>query len=250
MPEENIFADVIKEETPVDSLNDSGEQTPPESQPDTKPEAEKKEEVKEVPFHKHPRWIHNQKELKEARDRISQLEESMKEAYHSNKDDEVSVPDWWIKLYGNDERSIEGFKVFAQASQIDKETIKKEILEDMRKEAENESQIEREIAEGIRRQLDEIKEEGVKFEENELMKFILDYTDEFGDALPKLPEGGYDFRKIINLKNRISPAPQDNTSDEKKKIADVTIRHNKVTSKDTIPVFDPRMRGDWKERGF
>jgi hypothetical protein len=96
------------------------ETSPQDSPPETKKEepAPSQEEqpnpasVNEVPFHKHPRWIRTQNELKELREFKEQQAKAAETKVEAAPTKLTSVPSQYEKLFGDDVEAFEQWKQF------------------------------------------------------------------------------------------------------------------------------------------
>jgi len=222
----NPFKDLNEEkETPSESPTEKKEpeenaekEEPKEGEKDNTPKEEE-----DVPFHKHPRWIERESELKELREReettireLSELKSFKQEVSQrldtSNKD----VPDWFQELYGDNEVA---YRKYEEHEKVRTSEIERNILE------------KQEIS---RRQLDEegkrwnkwvddeigkLHNEGKQFDRNELIKTMLEYkpTDENNNFDFK---AGYKIYEAMKTKE-IDPAK----SQARKEIADTTMKN-------------------------
>lgn len=250
MEHDGIFAEVKSEGQALDidkvfeRLETKGE-TPVESQ-STKTDGEmtdKKEETPEekVPFHKHPRWIQQQKDLKETRDKLSAME---KERVPT-----VELPKWWKDQYGETDESKERYQSVVQKDG-ELEWIKQQVKEDLKKETEAEQQSVKLGEEYVDTQLQEMTDEGLKFERNALLKFMVDFQEEFGAGSLLDSEGNYDFRKSLTLMGKLSKEEEDTTTDTKKHLNALGARGKGAQQKTLIPQLSRsalRGKGGWRE---
>jgi len=126
-------------------------------------ESEEKAQIKEVPFHKNPRWVRMQEELKELRALKSQ--EGERKAEPAAEKGEATVPNEFRRLFGDD---VEAFKEW--------QTL---LRTEARKEAEG-------IIEERTRSADEQREQG----ESARKAIITQAEDEFAEMAD---ESGVDF---------------------------------------------------------
>lgn len=266
----NIFADVPAEGNALDidksferlSTKDKADKPATDSQP------EKKETVKEpsqkgepdkdntsdekTPFHKHPRWIKTQETLKEYEKRVEAYETRIK-ALESSKDGTTEpLPQWWKERYGEDDKSKNAFKDYQAATKAERDRIKDEVKQDILKEQEAEKNRKTGGDEYITTQMAEMKEEGLEFERNELLKFMVDFQKDFGAGSLIDKEGNYDFRKSLALMQKMQPKQPDNSIETKKKIAADTMKSKvKAPSASNIPTISRKaLRGNWRDSGL
>lgn len=220
------FLDELKKETedPFAHLNKTETETPAESSPANKVEEEKPKEgedtgdvpntpEKEVPFHEHPRWKARQVEIEELRQfkeeataKLSALEQ--KTATQEN----IEIPKWFTTLYGE---NAEAWGAWQEADQIQKESWKRELVEDQVRQRQEAQAEEQKWDQWINVEVEKLKAEGLTFDRNELIKAVLDYgpTDE---------NNNYDFKKAYNILQATKTVPQDKTVETKKRIANMS----------------------------
>jgi hypothetical protein len=107
-----------KAEAPDSQPENTEEATAPSQEEQTAEETKPEDsaEEKALPFHKHPRWIRNQNELKEAREAIARLSEAKKEVPETTDE---KLPAEFVALYGE---NVEAYKAYAALQE--KETRK------------------------------------------------------------------------------------------------------------------------------
>lgn len=232
------FAD-IRVEGDTDPFKDIGEKTPTESQPEK--EQGKSEEQKpeggdntsnddQLPFHKHPRWIERDNELKELRakqqedDRIiADLRAFKQEIETKFKGSETAdIPAWFKNLFGDNQQAWAEYK-----AHTDEE--REQIKADLKREAEAEwkqAQEQEKYWQGwVGDQLTKLEQSGKKFDRNELVKIML-------ETRPTDQNGNFDFEagyRIYELSkaNSVDPAK----SQARKHIADEVTKSSRGESK-------------------
>lgn len=256
--DENVFAEVKSEGNVLDidkafgRLEAKEDKTASESQPEKKETVEPsqgdtKTPEAQVPFHKHPRWQKTQETLKQYEARIADFEKKLAE-----KDSQtVEPPEWWKKQYGDTPESKQRYQqVTSKDGELDwiKQSILKEI--DQRTQA-NQSQT-KEAEEYVETQLQELTDEGQKFDRNTLLKFMVDFQEEFGPGSLLDAEGNYDFRKGLSLMQRLNPEQQDESGETKKALAAQASRSKSPTQQAAkIPVVSRRdLRRGWRDAGI
>lgn len=100
------FKDVVKE-TPTDSPTET---KPEEVKEEVTPEEGKSTPEETTPFHKHPRWIERENELKQLREReelttreLAELKAFKEELSQKNEVRTTNIPEWFKELYGENE---------------------------------------------------------------------------------------------------------------------------------------------------
>ncbi len=262
---ENIFADAKPEgdaiENAMENIAEQGkaDKTAPESQP------EKKEMVKEppkegepekdntppenIPFHKHPRWIALNKKNKELEEKYSTLEQKLADVEPLLKQPE-RLPDWWARRYGETEESQKAYREYQENTQQERERIKEEVLTAIRADRENDEKEEVNAKEVIDGQIEEMKDEGLEFETQELMKFIVDFQEKYGAGSLLDAEGNYDLRKSLELMHQLQPKAEDNSAETRRRVASNIIRSKVAPTRTSeIPVVKPGIlrRGSWRD---
>ena len=254
MPEE-LFEEV-GEEGETTTLDDLGENTPAESLTEKKqPEADTKEQA--TPDDKQPsekerwRWMQMRKanrELKESQAKMLAEIESIK-ASKQETPKNVDLPKWWSDNYGNDEKSQQAYRTYQENTNAEKARIKEEVLSEIRNEQQSEVKGSQEAQAYIDQEIEDMKADGLDFETNELMKFIVDFQKEFGAGSLLDDKGNYDLRKSLNLMQRVQPPQADNSTNIKKKVAGNLLKTKVGSKESTIPSVSRNVlrRGSWRD---
>ena len=178
-----------------------------------KPDNTSDEDEDKIPFHKHPRFKELVQERNELREMVEELSNKVDERFseikkESGKSEEI--PAWFSRLYGDDPGV---YAEYAKADKERREEIKAEIREEFEeKRKKDEEEIEKNNK-WVKESIQSLKDEGYKFEKNELLKIMVDYqpTDE---------NGNLDFKKGLKLLEKLNEKGIDKKKEEKKKIAD------------------------------
>lgn len=191
---EKFFANVQKDEVTIEELShpkeDKTEETVPGSQPEIKHEEEKPPQGgvantpdENVPFHKHPRWIAREKEiadLKAQNVELAKFREEMKPAMEKlqrpAESNENPLPQWWKTIYGDTDESKQAFSLYRQETLSDRERMKQEILEDQQKVQDHQKEEVNKWTDLIETQITALREKGLEFDRNELLKVVDDYS--------------------------------------------------------------------------
>ncbi len=248
---DEVFADVPSEgakleiDQALDRLSAKDEQTASASQPGKKETATPSKEganippEEKTPFHKHPRWIQTQKELKELREETARLKAQ------GTQTQPTEPPDWWKKQYGDTDESKQRYQ---QVVQKDGELdwIKNQVLETINSQQAAEQT---QITDGetyVNTQLAEMSDEGLKFEKNALLKFMVDFQEEFGAGSLLDTEGNYDFRKALNLMSKVNPTVTEPNVRKQLPTARGKVNAQRPTG---IPVLSRNTlrRGNWRD---
>lgn len=260
MEGEELFAEVKNEGDTLDidkafeRLSTKEEKTAPESQPEKKetdePASRGDNTLNEItPFHKHPRWIKTQETLKQYETRIAEFEKKLEEA---QKGAASELPKWWVDANGDDEESRARYQAITKKDgELD--WLKQNILGELDQRTQAEKTQEVQATEYVDSQLAEMTDEGLKFDRNTLLKFMVDFQKEFGEGSLLDKDGNYDFRKALALQEKMEPKEPDKTTETKKQLAGNAGR-SKVSSGSSskIPVVSTRAlrKGGWREAGI
>lgn len=219
--ENSVFAELAaanEEETTTDSQTETVDETPAPSQEEQK--AEKPEDSaskKEVPFHKHPRWIALQDELKELRAQAAERGEKVSEV----KVDKTitSVPPQFQALFGEDVEAYKQYEGMQRA--IAREELEQHLAAERQREETmraQEEQAKKMAVNSAEEQFSELAEEtGIDFtdksntERNQILDICLKYSlfDETG--MPKV-------REAAELREALYPKQSDEVLEEKKRV--------------------------------
>jgi hypothetical protein len=198
-------------------------------------------EVKTEPFHKHPRWIQTQRELKETRDEIARLKAER------TQNQPASVPDWWKKQYGDTPESLQRYQSVTQKDgELD--WIKQQVLGELENRTKAEQATIQQGEEYVNTQISELQAEGQKFEKNALLKFMVDFQNEYGAGALLDAEGNYDFRKSLTLMQKLNPEPA--TPNVNKALASIGKgRAGSGQSQSKVPIISRNAlrKGNWRD---
>lgn len=252
MDPENVFANVPGEgqsldiDKAMDRLDAKETQTPSESQTENKEAQQASQPAdntvaeKPEPFHKHPRWIKTQQDLKETREKLEKLETERAQGQP------VSLPDWWKSQYGDTDESKERYEAVLKG---ELPWLKDQILQEIRNDQQQEQQQTQAGEEYVETQLAEMSDEGLAFERNRLLKFMVDFQEEYGSGALVDPEGNYDFRKSLRLMNQLQPAQTEDKTVQKQVAAQSGRAKATAASSTGIPVVNTQRlrRGGWRD---
>lgn len=232
-----ILADVKVEGH--DPFDDMEKETPPESPAGNEPvkkEPEGGENTPDdnVPFHKHPRWIERENELKSLKEKeeenqrviaeLNSFKEEAQQKLQTIAPKDANIPDWFVELYGDNATAWQKYEEHERKRELEIETNLLNRQEQARKQSQQEAEkwngwVESEIA--------KLKDEGKEFDRNELIKTMLDYR-------PTDDKNNFDFKKgyaiYEALKGR-SSAEDGARSQARKQIADTTVRSSPASKK-------------------
>lgn len=182
-----------------------------------------------IPFHKHPRWIEREKELKELREfrsnyapKIDQLTEVIARSQEQATAKETPpIPKWFKGMYGEDQ---EAWSDYLQNQEGLRAQIKAEIIQDQIAKAQQEQAEKAKWSEWVENSIQSLVDEGEKFEVAELQRIALEY-------LPTDMEGNIDFRKALSIYKelqRVKETTQAVQSTARKQIGDMTTGKSKA----------------------
>jgi hypothetical protein len=198
------------------------EEAPAPSTTEQKPEvADKSPQEKEVPFHKHPRWVRREKDYEETK---AKLDEALKklESQPAPKQEEKKVsqvPPQFQKLFGEDVEAYEQWSKLLddRAEAKAKAFYEQQKAEETRATSEREAASKKAVthAENVFLELEE--ETGKSFtakdstERNQILNLI--------ERLRMFDENGFpNIRSAYELYQELHPSTVDKTVEEKKKV--------------------------------
>ena len=197
--------ETVADSSPDNQLSDQEAEQPSQGG-DSNPE-------ESLPFHKHPRWKQQVEENKALRQQLEELQTFRQQVEplipqapaHSDP-----LPDHWKELFGE---TPEAYKLWQKHED---ELIEKAT---QRIKAEEQRKLEEANAynQHIENELKAMEDEGLKFNRNELNKFLVDMQTEYG-TIPLTANGQIDFRKGLQMFQKFSPPKQD-TVEAKKQVA-------------------------------
>ncbi len=183
-------------ETPTESPTETNEaEEEPSGQGENTDQEEKIPSGQESRFDKHPRWIARERKMKEMEATLQQLQEQVSARPSASSEDGEELPSRFVQLYGD---SKEAWKLYREEQQA----FKSELLNELRSQQQQEVQAERQAleegSEYVDLSLQSLKDEGADFNENELMKFMVDLNEKYG-VLPLDEENNIDFSKGLSM---------------------------------------------------
>jgi len=221
------FGEVKSEESVKETPSESPAETKP-TEPAASPQAANTEDESKLPFHKHPRWksiVDSNKEMKREREQMKQELEAMRafreEAQRSQAQVKTATspaPAWFSRIFGDDQTAWSEYQGYDSER---RDQIKQEIRQEFeQKQVESAAQQER-----YQRLNDdaftEMEDEGLTFDRNRLMNFILEYNEKYHNV-PQNTDGSINFRSALELMNQLKGNPVDEKSQERKKLAAAT----------------------------
>jgi len=252
-PIDNFFTEESTEETDSTELDNQEKETTEESSTETKPEGEKPSQEGEpekdntleehTPFHKHPRWKElnekNQSLIEEnqsIKERLDEFEKNFTELKRSEQSEQI--PQEFVALFGENE---EAWKIWKQMRVKEQETLKSELLKDLKREQDAELAKQKAKEELVNKtqkylndQLDEIEAEHGKTDRNAILKVIADY------GIVDVNTGQYNVKKAYELYKEINKK-----TDKRKEIADMSVSGNKEPNEDNVVTWDKIHKKPW-----
>lgn len=148
-----------------------------------------------TPFHKHPRWKemhernkrleHELNEFKSFKDQTSQELEKVRE--RSRGTEEVQLPTWFSKLYGDTPEAKDAYREYARNEQQQESERIRRVKEELSREYQAQADAQKKQQEHWNNWMEEsftqMADEGKKFDKNELIKFALKYRPTNNDGI-------------------------------------------------------------------
>jgi hypothetical protein len=238
--ENSVLADV-KVEGDNDPFTGLGEKTPSESLPEKTPEEVKPDQGVNTddlddintPFHKHPRWIERENELKtlkereaaraaadEAREReIAELKQFKEETSHklAPKSGKEMAP-WFKTLYGD---NPEAWEQYLEHDKEVREQLKQEVFEAHEQKIQEAQEQEKYWLNWVDTEMGKLEAKGYKFDREELAQVMMRTrpTDEKGNLDFEAGYETYIARKGPTVNPQVSQA--------RKQVADTVNRTSK-----------------------
>ena len=217
-----IDIDNLNQETSIFDGQQEGnpeESQPEETKTDTDPSQEgekntpdESSEEEKVPFHKHPRWIERENELKDLREfkeQFSDLPEKVETLQENQKSNTTDLPSDWVHLYGSDDASRQLYEYNQKQREADRELLRTELREEREAEIQREAEETKKWDEWVTSEIDVLKSEGNSFNKNELLKVAL-------EVQPTDEEGNISLRKSLEILELRKEAKKGDSSSRKK----------------------------------
>ena len=223
--EKETPADPPTEEKPKEE--DKETEKPPSSQgEESKEEVETSKENTEtednVPFHKHPRWKQMYEENKALRQDIDDIKGDAEKdkLQQEERQQSQTIPSWFSAQYGDDSKTWNDYKTYELSRE---NRIKDDILKGQQEVVEKQQQEASKWTGWVDDQVTTLKDEGKKFDRNELLKLI-------GDIRPTDEQGNLDFHKgfeLLQERESIAEAKKTIKTKAKKEVAAQTMDEGK-----------------------
>lgn len=216
-PKESITEE--PKEEPKEEPMKEGEDTPHDS------------EEENVPFHKNSRWIKREKELKDLRMKVAEME-LKKETQTQTTTNEI--PDWWVTLAGDSQESKQAY------DQLMKTSTQKAI-DALKEESQSKSKEEEKLVSTITSNLESIEDKfGVDLLSDKSEKERTDFLNYVEKLASKDDNGKIVFpnfeatfelwqaKKELEQKSKEDSKPKPNTA-LRKQVASLSVKSNDVT---------------------
>ena len=161
----------LGEETPTES---STEKEQKEQEPD---QGKNTDDDLSTPFHKHPRWIERENELKALKERdeirekeIADLKQFKEQTSQKLSSSNTNIPEWFSTLYGD---NPEAWKQYSEHDKAVREEMKREILEAQEQKVQEAQEQEKYWNSWVDAEMGKLESKGYKFNRDELAQVML-----------------------------------------------------------------------------
>jgi len=241
LPEENSEEETTEEEEASEEEEATEEvEEPTEGEEEQEEEKEPEKDLKDVPFHEHPRWKKREEDWnKRMEEQKQEFEKKIQEAIPAPKQEEEQedIDPMFSRLFGEDQ---EAYKAYQEFRQKEKQEAYEYTKAQFTAEREQQATQEKQWTDWVDGEVNKLTASGKTFDKNELLKVALDFkpTDDKGQISL---EKAYTILKNIPKKNNDVVA-------KKKKVASrstsSTTGNTKISS--TPSTKDVRNR-DWHD---
>ncbi len=244
---EDLLSEIPREgANPFESLE---KDTPVESTPTKEPNEVTKDKPEEgintpednLPFHKHPRWIERENELKTEREAREQMGRELAELKELKKEkSSVEVDPRWKALWGD---NPEAYQKWLELENERKDQVKREIVEEQQKAEQQKVAEAQHWSKWVDDEIKKLQDAGNQFDRNKLIKTMLDYrpTDE---------NGNFDFNLGMKIYKTENPDNSEKT-EAKKQVADMVTKSGSKqdTPKKGFKTSEEMRRKSWASLG-
>lgn len=175
-----------------------------------------------LPFHKHPRWQEMYRSKQELEQKVSEMQKVIEGLSQKEKKEIVQsgqLPSWFVRLFGENQEAY---------SIMEKEmfgSLEERILNKIQSRQAEEAKAAQEGERYVSSEIKAMHDEGLEFDENEFMKFLVDFKEKYG-ALPYDSQNRIDMRKGYELWQQFRPPEDKTASNTRKQIADFTTKRS------------------------
>lgn len=238
-----------KTEETKETEEESKEESKDKSEEETKETEESKDSTEtedKVPFHKHPRWksmYEKNKDMAEVIDDLKafkdEVQPKLKELTQAQQTQQT--PSWFTDIAGDNPEAWTKYQAHETA-------LKKQIKEEFQQEQTDLQDKQKKEADKwtnwVEDSVQGLKDEGLKFDRNELMKVVVEYR-------PTDNEGNLDFKKGYEIMTKLNAVQKNEKTQkvkEKKKVASQTMEDSKgeTKTKDFVTTHDLKNQ-DWTQ---
>lgn len=235
--EERTLEDIILEHKDAQEHAEMQIETASESSTETKVSAEESEKPSQggdsnpeesLPFHKHPRWKQQLEENKALRQQLEELQtfrQQVEPLIPQAPAPSEPLPKWWVDLYGE---TPEAYQVYLSHEKEKEEALIEKAAQRIKSEEQRKIDEANNYNKWIESEMSAMESEGLKFNRNELNKFLVDFQAEYG-TLPLTANGQIDFRKGLQMFQKFTP-PKTDVTEAKKQVATKSAPTNSTTS--------------------
>ena len=252
--EENLTdSEVITPVVPENTAEQT--ETASESSTETKVSAEESEQPSQggennpeesLPFHKHPRWKQQVEENKALRQQLEELQtfrQQVEPLIPQAPAPSEPLPKWWVDLYGE---TPEAYSVYVQHEKEKEEALIEKAAQRIKSEEQKKLDEINNYNKWIETEMSAMESEGLKFNRNELNKFLVDFQTEYG-TLPLTANGQIDFRKGLQMFQKFSP-PKTDVTEAKKQVATKSAPTNSTTiNEPKLPQVGSLHNKSWRD---
>jgi hypothetical protein len=239
------FEDKEEKETPADSPSEeeTKKEEPPSPQGgEAEKEAEDTEaEEKPVPFHKHPRWRQMQGKMSQLEADKEELRIRLEERTRQPQPAQPEpIPAWFSGLYGDNAKAWQNFQAMRET---DRQRVKKEIYTELSKAekqmtAQEQARV-KEHSTWLDNEIEALKAEGKKFDQNELFDAALRHR-------PTDDEGNISLAQAYEILQLEKAASKDTSKIKaRKKVAEATSSDSKGETKPRNYKTPEDLKGGW-----
>lgn len=183
-----------------DPSQEGGEDETKEDSTESSEEQSNTQAEKPEPFHKHPRWKEMQESNQSMADELEQLRQKVAQTPAPVQESQ-DLPDWWIALAGDDEVSRRSYKGFSSQTMQTREEIRKELVSELQEAQQKAAQEEQYWNNWVDTELATLKEEGLKFDKNKLMKVAEQFQPVDNDGNISLRKS-YEIMQAMDSQNK------------------------------------------------
>lgn len=182
---------VTEDETSSESSTENKDDKETQAAPETKQESDEN-----IPFHKHPRFKQLVEERKELREKVSTYEQRLNDLenrFTHQSHSAPEIPSWFVHLYGD---NAEAWQLYSEYTITEKERIKNEAVQELRQSETQAAKRQEEMDNWVSENIQSLKDDGHKFDENKLLKILVDYS-------PTDKQGNIDFGKGLEILQKL-----------------------------------------------